>query len=802
MPELSPSDIANKFFQMAHSLPDKYIFPVAALISIFALAQNNIQLPPEYMNLVQLMGGAALGNVFAKFSRRENVSPDELRAAVEEIYEAPQFQDLLKKTDFSEELLQRTTELGKVIGTALHIAEDSIVKRILGATAAQHDVSTTRIVEAFNQIPDLLTKLDPETRYLVRKIEEWEGSQDGILEKFVELKFEVNSLYASTPIIRGEKRRLRHKSLSKISIHFQPPPTDSEAKGQTTLEDIRDAVQSYSRFMLTGEPGSGKTTTLYQIAIETAWKRISDRSSPIPVLLSLTSWATEQSPVDFIRSKWELASIDLEVGLLRGEVLLLLDGLNETGADSVKKVEQLAGWIAEYNSPQRLIVSCRKSDYELFVRSLKGRPVNLALPEIGLQPLSKEQIANMAVNYLGEKANTFLNRIFPEYSLPTATSELSTIAQNPFMLAALIYIFEDVQELPTNPAKILQVLTVRLWEREKEFVAGWIPLEQIEPILANIAFDIIQNGLPNAFSNDFAQTKGLSDSLVRVAQGASLLRTDDDAIKFYHPLFLEYFGAVFMRRSRRLPPLKTISPELLHQQIFNNPRLARGQIVTIGGVRAELNTRWQRSIVMLIGILPEEEIERVLDTLIGLDIWIAGMCLASNAYQDEKRFDIVIDKLIKVGELIEFPDTLFVFADMMKSLGAAANPHLLKIIEQIGEKNRIRGAAVDTLMMINGKRAIPILEALFRKAFGSQDISLEASTLSNLMILWDKQLEQVTLFDGFNLKRITQNVQTRANVEFAWKYQPSATLSVRRLEFWLSKLEATKLIMQITIRIG
>jgi len=127
---------------------------------------------------------------------------------------------------------------------------------------------------------------------------------------------------------------------------FQLPP-------ETSIIDVFDDETIGGRFLILGNPGSGKSTTLLELAKALLERAEADSNAPAPVLLELSTWQKvikrkllpfrkpveeEYDPLikEWIITQLKRKGINSKVGsqwLLNKELILLLDGLDELPLD-------------------------------------------------------------------------------------------------------------------------------------------------------------------------------------------------------------------------------------------------------------------------------------------------------------------------------------------------------------------------------------------------------------------------------------------------------------------------------------
>ena len=143
--------------------------------------------------------------------------------------------------------------------------------------------------------------------------------------------------------------------------------------------------------LILGEPGAGKTTTLLQLARDLLQEAQGNTSCTIPVVFNLSSWNNpKQSLADWLiaelKTQYQVSSEIARRWIVGGELLLLLDGLDEV---SVKLQDACVSAINRFyqeHGTTELVVCSRIKDYQ----SLQNR---LQLQDaICLQPLTLQQI--------------------------------------------------------------------------------------------------------------------------------------------------------------------------------------------------------------------------------------------------------------------------------------------------------------------------------------------------------------------------------------------------------------------------
>lgn len=249
------------------------------------------------------------------------------------------------------------------------------------------------------------------------------------------------SLHGQIPIVLGLEDRPEAVPFPWDMAWETPDKRSKPLPSGTKVIDVFDGMGAGRTLLILGEPGSGKTITLLELARELISRAEEDVTQPVPVVLNLSTWANKKPTI----ANWLLGELTVtyevpqqfaQTWIQSEKLLLLLDGLDEVSADVREScLHALNQFCQEYGQTEMAVTS-RIKDYEALSRQLRFQGA------LYIQPLTPEQIHQYLVN-LGwgmEAVRTALQE----------DAQLRELATNPLMLCimSLAYQGMSAQELP------------------------------------------------------------------------------------------------------------------------------------------------------------------------------------------------------------------------------------------------------------------------------------------------------------------------------------------------------------------
>jgi len=142
----------------------------------------------------------------------------------------------------------------------------------------------------------------------------------------------------------------------------------------TKIVDVFDKMGP--TLLIMGEPGSGKTTMLLELARDTIARAKKDHNRRIPVVFNLSSWTDAKQPI----ADWLVGELDTKYGIQKkissdwienDDLLLLLDGLDEVLPDRREACSRaINDFRQKHGLLTPLVVCCRSEEYDALTTCL------------------------------------------------------------------------------------------------------------------------------------------------------------------------------------------------------------------------------------------------------------------------------------------------------------------------------------------------------------------------------------------------------------------------------------------------
>jgi hypothetical protein len=389
-------------------------------------------------------------------------------------------------------------------------------------------------------------------------------------------EFEVGCLYVD---MRTRGQEVDTKPLLPFEIDMGRSVSDwisdDERAGNPARRPIRmmasEALEKYSKLVILGDSGTGKTFLLLRALRFYAQKRKDGAYGLIPVYLPLRAYRRDQQNLDSLISE-ALRVADWRV--LPYSFHFLLDGFNEIPDqdrdEALRELQELLGNVAH-----RYVITTRKAGYT-------GDPIHsMKLQEMELALLNREEMAefvNRYLTYLGDAhlVTGFMSQLEPAPGIRA----LSSI---PLFLAILLRVYDSKKVIPANHGLLYKQFldVIYEWERKR----GKDQFGAIKTaILSDLAFEMIAEGhrvyvFTNEAQSIIHQKLQELEHEGRIAAGWTaenvyrelvdnrLLHEEKDMVGFLHQTMQEFFAALEIRERGLLDDASYVSGDRWHPSL-------------------------------------------------------------------------------------------------------------------------------------------------------------------------------------------------------------------------------------------
>ncbi len=328
------------------------------------------------------------------------------------------------------------------------------------------------------------------------------------------------------------------------------------------------------RFVLMGQNGIGKTTTLFRLLSEHVHEYLRDsRHTPVPILADL-SYRDPENDLNTFLMHQSRPIIDPNTDIAKGRMAVYMDGLSELGIYTEVKLAKIREWLHGKNAPQRVVIACDESLYT--------PRYGFNLPIVSVQDVTEGQRRTQVNSYMGRSARNFIEHL-------NAHPLGARWERNTMSLRSAMY-FTKVRalaELPENTERLTIRVIEAMWEREQiQDNPDWMNFQDMLPRLAHFAYLVMTSGQPYSLTPEQAVQFLGSEGLLHALASARILQVRLKRVKFWHRSLLNVCAAYHLKN---LP---------IHEQLAHTEFDEQGRRVS---------HHWDAPLVALTGVLDDPE---------------------------------------------------------------------------------------------------------------------------------------------------------------------------------------------------
>jgi len=317
-------------------------------------------------------------------------------------------------------------------------------------------------------------------------------------------------------------------------------PRLTQAAGKEVI--IGDLLQPGARYLIVGDPGAGKTTLLKHLAVTRAREVLAGTTTCLPLRIPLRACTSD--------GIWEVANretaaLDLGADWLKGDILLLLDGLDEV--------------MPEYRGNLLSQISQISDSCPSWQLVLTSRPSGLSpAPPAGFSFLHLASLGDLQIEYFLSRLGASPN-VFAQFKSALETTGVWPLVKNPLILRLIWEVFKLTGTLPVVRADLYQTVCDFLLERWDAARAirrqTILPVAGIHQILQTLAFWAYSRGfhtfpvgelyecLLSTSHGRYTQAKDTTDVVNLLLSSGILTEHGEGLVGFAHLSFLEFYAA-------------------------------------------------------------------------------------------------------------------------------------------------------------------------------------------------------------------------------------------------------------------
>lgn len=304
----------------------------------------------------------------------------------------------------------------------------------------------------------------------------------------------LNNMYTNVNVLDqiSGRRQLEVADLLKVSVSDEFERTQLGRIATDRLNGL-EAVKKYDKLIVLGKPGSGKTTFLKHVALQCSSGELP--ANRVPIFITLKDFAeTQQQPslLEYITSQLSkdagADTVFAEQLLSQGQMLILLDGLDEVReTDNHRVLQSVRNFAAQFHR-NHFVIACRIAAQEYIFEHFT---------QVEIADFDSEQIATLVTLWFQAKEPVLAKKFIQKLQENSAIQELATC---PLLLQMLCLMFEESGSFPSNRSELYKEgvdILLKKWDAWRNIerpVYKNLSVQQKKDILSQIALFTFERG--------------------------------------------------------------------------------------------------------------------------------------------------------------------------------------------------------------------------------------------------------------------------------------------------------------------
>jgi Cdc6-like AAA superfamily ATPase len=343
--------------------------------------------------------------------------------------------------------------------------------------------------------------------------------------------------------LRTYKRSLRNSDLARLENPVGPelkvPLRDAFAPLRLTSGSDRQWLDLFNfaadteRFMVLGGPGTGKTTLMKSLLMSVVNRTAREPlTGLVPVFVALRRMGAQNQTVNeaiiasFNDYHFPGADAFVKATIEAGKMLVILDGLDEVGANResvIERIQDFCRWDEQQPHHNRIVVTCREASYQTQdLRSVIGTVVRV-------EPFTPHHMRVFLAGWPKHRDRSALNL----FNILQADTQICQICSNPLLLTILTGLYLDSErfELPTSRERFYNAAIDELLIQRpaRRAIRQTFPADEKRRVLERASLERLENARTGEDSEEIQR-----ESLLRHAK--SVLACDFDSQEFINEL--------------------------------------------------------------------------------------------------------------------------------------------------------------------------------------------------------------------------------------------------------------------------